>query len=129
MFPRWEVHKSLGICVSWVGEHISLGICVSQVGKHISQGICVSQIGEHISPGIFVSYKGEIHFTMNMWFSGRGRHITTDVCFPGWGTDILGRGTQITRNMCFSGRETHITRDMCLLERGNTFYYEQVFSG
>ena len=35
-------HKSLGICVSRVGEHILLGICVSRVGEHILLGMSLS---------------------------------------------------------------------------------------
>ena len=35
-----------------------------------------------------------------------GKHIISDICFP-------GGETHITRDMCFPGRRTHITRDMC----------------
>ena len=48
------------------------------------------------------------HITGDMSFLGRGTHITRDMCFP-------GRGTHITRDMCFPGRGTHITRDMCFI--------------
>ena len=53
--------RSLGICVSLVGEHISLELCVSLVGEHISLGICVSLVGEHISLGICVSLVGNTY--------------------------------------------------------------------
>ena len=44
VFFQWNI--SLGICVSWVGEHISLVECVSWVGEHISQVICVFQVDQ-----------------------------------------------------------------------------------
>ena len=37
VFPRLG-NISVGICVSWVGEHKSLGICISSAGEHISLG-------------------------------------------------------------------------------------------
>ena len=44
VFFQWNI--SLGICVSWVGEHISLVECVSWVGEHISQVIRVFQVDQ-----------------------------------------------------------------------------------
>ena len=95
---RFQVgeHTSLGICVSWAGEHISLslGICVSQVREHISLGICVTWVGEHISLGIVICV------------SLPRKHIPRDMCSP-------TKETHIPRDMCFLGRGTYITRDMC----------------
>ena len=64
----------LGMNVSGVGERISLGIYVSWVGEHIQ---CITRdirfgVGEHIPLGICVSLD-------------RGTHITTDICFQGRG--------------------------------------------
>ena len=61
--------------------------------------MCVFQVGEHIA-------------LRDMFFPGRGTHITRDMCFP-------GTGTHITRDMCFLGRGAYITRDMCFLGRGH----------
>ena len=44
VFFQWNI--SLGICVSWEGEHISLVEYVSRVGGHISQVICVFQVDQ-----------------------------------------------------------------------------------
>ena len=59
VFPGQEKHISLGICVSWIAEHISLGILICFLGRetHVT-GICASQVGDHISLGICVSWVG-----------------------------------------------------------------------
>ena len=58
-FPSRRTHVSsegedisLGICVSWVGEHISLeNLCFPGRGTHITKDMCFPAGGEHISPG------------------------------------------------------------------------------
>ena len=55
------------------------------IDLQISLVICVSRVGEHIS------------LARDMYFAGRGTHITSDMCSP-------GRGTHVTRVMCFAGR-------------------------
>ena len=42
------------------------------------------------------------------------------VCFPS-DRELSGRGTHMTMDMCLAGRGAHITRDMCFQSRGNTF--------
>ena len=59
------------------------------IDLHISLVICVSRVGEHISLARDMCFAGGgTNITRDMCFPGRGTHITRDMCFPGRGTSI-----------------------------------------
>ena len=120
-----DLHISVVICISRVGEHTSLvrDMCFAGRKTHITMDmcfpgreqislvICVFRVGEQVSLGICVSWVRT--------------NITRDMCFPGRGHISLARnkffsrqGDTYHKGYVFNGRATHITIGICVSRVG-----------
>ena len=144
-----DLHISVVICISRVGEHISLArdmcfagrkthitmdmcfpgreqislvICVFRVGEQVSLVICVSWVGTNITRDMCFPGRGHISLARNKFFSRQGDTYHEGYVFN-------GRATHITRDMCFRGRGTRITMDMCFPGRGTHISRDMCFPG
>ena len=135
-------HIPLGICISWVREHITRDMSFPGRGAHVIRGMCFLGRGTHFTRNkIVISWVRE-HISLRVCFPDRETDIARDMCCLGGGTVwFLGILSPVvcfswvgitTRDMCFLDRcfvskGTHITRDMCFPGRGSKFHNDMCF--